>query len=153
MKPQVLLLVAGLVLSAAVLGRVTASEEAPPSVKNPVVFWELACHDADKSSDFFRNVFEWDIQMIPDTIIHGCKTSTEDKGIDGGIFTLQNAKLPFVAIYISVTEIEKKAELVRANGGLVHEEPHEIFPGTWICLFNDPSGVTFAMLEHRPTEK
>ena len=29
------------------------------------------------------------------------------------------------------------------------EPPHEIGPGTWICLFNDPSGVTFAMLEKR----
>jgi predicted enzyme related to lactoylglutathione lyase len=32
---------------------------------------------------------------------------------------------------------------------MIVEPPHEISPGTWICLFNDPSGVTFAMLEKR----
>jgi predicted enzyme related to lactoylglutathione lyase len=36
---------------------------------------------------------------------------------------------------------------VKENGGFIVEEPFEISPGTKICLFNEPSGVTLAMLE------
>ena len=155
MKRIVILLVAGLIILSASFAHAADDPSAarPAPAKNPVVHWELACHDSEKSATFFKNVFEWEIAMVPNTIIHGCRTTGEDGGIDGGIFTLSRAKLPFLTIYIEVTEIEKKAEMIKENGGLVHEDPHEIFPGIWICLFNDPSGVTFAMLEHRPAEK
>jgi len=116
--------------------------------QNPVVFWELASHDAEASVAFFENVFDWKIEMIPNTIIHGVHSKNENAGINGGIFTLQQAKLPFVAIYIEVDDIEEKAKLIGEGGGLVIEPPHEISKGTWICLFNDPSGVTFAMIQH-----
>lgn len=52
---------------------------------NPIVWWELASHDAEKTSDF-----------------------------------LKKSKLPF-----------------------------EIPGGSRICLFNEPSGVTLAMLEKK----
>jgi hypothetical protein len=29
---------------------------------NPVVFWELASHDAEKSVKFFKNVFNWNLK-------------------------------------------------------------------------------------------
>jgi predicted enzyme related to lactoylglutathione lyase len=122
MKRIVILLAAGLIILSASLARAADDPSAarPAPAKNPVVHWELACHDSEKSATFFKNLFEWEIAMVPDTIIHGWRTGAEDGGIDGG---------------------------------LLHTEPHEIFPGIWICLFNDPSGVTFAMLEHRPAEK
>lgn len=47
---------------------------------------------------------------------------------------------------------EDKGELVGGAGGLVVEGPVEISPGTKICLFNDPSGVTIAMPEQRAKE-
>ena len=50
MKHLALLLAAGLVVSLAALGHATSSEEPSPPAKNPVVFWELACHDAEKSA-------------------------------------------------------------------------------------------------------
>ena len=124
--------------------------EAP---KNPVVFWELACHDAEKSVEFFEKVFEWKTEMIPNTIIHLAKTRQQEGGIDGGIFTLQKAKLPFLTIFIQVEDIEAKAKLVEESGGLIVIEPRESGPATRICLFNDPSGVTFAMLEQTKTDE
>ncbi len=30
---------------------------------NPVVFWELASHDMEKSTQFFRKVFNWQIDF------------------------------------------------------------------------------------------
>jgi predicted enzyme related to lactoylglutathione lyase len=126
-----------------------ASAEEGDGTANPVVFWELASHDAEASVAFFEQAFDWDFETIPNTIIHGVDTSDGEAGIDGGIFTLQKPKLPFLTIYIRVENIEARAGAIERSGGLVTEAPHEISPGLWICLFNDPSGVTFAMLERK----
>ena len=140
-----------LILCACLIGVSAAGDQEAP--KNPVVFWELACHDAEKSVAFFEKVFEWKTEMIPNTIIHGVETKQRDGGIDGGIFTLQKAKLPFLTIYIQVEDIEAKAKLIAESGGYIVGPPNEINPGTKICLFNDPSGVTFAMIEQTMTEE
>jgi predicted enzyme related to lactoylglutathione lyase len=124
-----------------------AAEKEEHKTDNPVVFWELASNDAGVSVEFFKKIFDWKIEKIPGTIIHGVDSRTEEVGIDGGIFTLQKAKLPFITVYILVDDIVEKAKLIKESGGLVIEKPHEISSGTWICLFNDPSGVTFAMYQ------
>jgi predicted enzyme related to lactoylglutathione lyase len=40
-----------------------------------------------------------------------------------------------------------KAKLIEKHGGLIIEAPFEINPGVKICLFNEPSGATLAMVE------
>jgi len=37
--------------------------------------------------------------------------------------------------------------LIEQEGGFITIEPVEIPGGSKICLFNEPSGVTFAMIE------
>ena len=116
--------------------------------KNPVVFWELASHDMEQTVTFFRDVFEWKIEfndrlgfyIIPEI-------SPPSEPIDGAVFTLKRAKLPFQTVYIQVGDIEAKAKLIEEKGGFIVEAPFEISSGSKICLFNEPSGVTFAMLE------
>lgn len=116
--------------------------------KNPVVFWELASHDMEKTVEFFKEVFEWKIEfndrlgfyIIPET-------SPPNESIDGAVFTLKRAKLPFQTVYIQVEEIEAKAKLISEKGGLIVDAPSETPGGSKICLFNEPSGVTFAMIE------
>ena len=116
--------------------------------KNPVVFWELASHDMEKSVQFFREVFDWQIEfsdrlgfyMIPESTLSG-------EAVEGGIFTLKRAKLPFLTLYIRVENIENMAKLVEDKGGWIIEQPHELPGESKICLFNEPSGVTFAMIQ------
>jgi predicted enzyme related to lactoylglutathione lyase len=117
---------------------------------NPVVFWELASNDADKSVEFFRKVFDWDIRFSEKLGFYQVVAGEGAPSASGGyIFTLKQAKLPFLTVYIEVTDIEARAERVKEAGGLVIEPPHEMPGGYWICLFNDPSGVTFAMIDAR----
>lgn len=116
--------------------------------QNPVVFWELASQDMEKSVQFFRDVFEWRIDfndqlgffIIPESTPPG-------KALEGGVFILKRAKLPFLTLYIQVDDIENKARLVEEKGGFITEGPLEIPGGALICLFNEPSGVTFAMIQ------
>jgi predicted enzyme related to lactoylglutathione lyase len=37
---------------------------------NPVVYWELASHDATRTVDFLEKVFEWDFEYDARTTIH-----------------------------------------------------------------------------------
>jgi predicted enzyme related to lactoylglutathione lyase len=116
---------------------------------HPIIFWELATQDQEKSADFFRKVFDWEVEMDERLGFYIVKTGPVPEDMDGGIFTLKKAKLPFLTIYIRVDDIEDRAKLIDEAGGLITEEPHDIGGGTKICLFNDPSGVTFAMIQPR----
>jgi predicted enzyme related to lactoylglutathione lyase len=119
-------------------------------MKNPVVYWELASHDAAKTADFLKNVFDWAPEYDAKSTIYELPSGDERADFSGGgVFTLQRAKLPFLTIYIRVDDIAAKAKLVEKNGGFIIEAPFEISPGTKICLFNEPSGVTLAMIEKR----
>jgi len=115
--------------------------------KNPIVFWELATHDQEKTVKFFQEAFEWEINfnerlgfyIVPDTFT--------PEPMEGGIFTLKRARLPFIALYIQVEHIDEMVKKVLAAGGSIVDQVSDIGGGTKICLFNEPSGITFAMIE------
>ncbi|RJQ44321.1 MAG: hypothetical protein C4545_01695 [Anaerolineaceae bacterium] len=118
--------------------------------KNPIVFWELASHDAEKSVKFFQDVFEWDLKMDERLGFYVIEVGKDAPEVDGGIFTLKRAKLPFLTLYILVEDIEEMAEKVVAHGGYLLEGIQSTPGGSSrLCLFNEPSGVTFAMLEKK----
>ena len=85
--------------------------------------------------------------------IHYVPAGEEDPKVDGGIFTLKKAKLPFLTIYLLVEDIAEKAKLIEEHGGHIVQGPTEIPGGAKICLFNEPSGVTFAMYQPPPKKK
>jgi predicted enzyme related to lactoylglutathione lyase len=124
------------------------SKETKTVPKNPVIFWELASHDMEKSAEFFRKVFEWDVQYNEEIKFYQVPPFEQAKSASAGyIFTLTKAYLPFVTIYIQVEDIDAMAKKVVDNGGFIVEPPNAIAPTYRICLFNEPSGVTFAMIE------
>jgi len=116
---------------------------------NPVVFWELASHDQDKSAQFFSDVFGWPVRFDERVGFYRVDPPAGAHPERGIIFTLKRAKLPFVSVYIQVSDIKAMRDRVVAHGGHIVLEPEEPVPGSWVCLFNEPSGVTFAMLEER----
>jgi len=117
-------------------------------MSNPIVWWELATHDQEKSVKFFQDVFGWNLKFDEQA---GFYTMKHDPPhiTGGGIFTLKRAKLPFISLYIQVDDIHAKAKEVQEHGGLIKDPPFEISPGTWLCLFNEPSGVEFAMMQQK----
>lgn len=118
---------------------------------NPVVYWELASHDALQTAEFFHKVFDWAPEYDKTSTIYEFPAGDTRQAFNGGgVFTLRRAKLPFLTVYLRVEDIDAKAKLIQANGGYIVEGPLEISPGTKICLFNEPSGVTMAMLEKKP---
>ena len=118
--------------------------------KNPVCYWELASHDAEATVEFLKKVFDWQVEWDDRIGLYDVPAgNTSGSFAGGGVFTLRKAKLPFLTIYVRVHDIEAKAKLVVENGGHIVEPVQDIGNGTRICLFNEPSGVTLAMIEPR----
>jgi predicted enzyme related to lactoylglutathione lyase len=126
-----------------------AEKKASSMQANPVVYWELASNDGDKSVEFFKNVFGWKFEYNEKIGLYDVSADEAGKQFaGGGIFTLRKAKLPFLTIYIKVDDIEAMAKRVEEFGGHIVNPPGKVVGGvSTICLFNEPSGVTFAMIE------
>ena len=121
---------------------------------NPIVWWELASHDAEKTSDFLKKVFGWEIEYDETTKCFDFPIPEDSRNLSGGgVFTLKKAKLPFLTFYVQVEDIDEKAKLIEQLGGYILEAPFEIPSGSRICLFNEPSGVTLAMLEKKRSQE
>ena len=58
----------------------------------PVVHWEFWSEDPDRVSEFYRTVFDWDIQHVPDLNYHMVDTKA-DSGIKGGIMKPAGGKM------------------------------------------------------------
>jgi hypothetical protein len=116
---------------------------------NPIVMWELASHDQEKTVEFLGRLFDWGLEFDEDLgfYITQAEPADREKFFGGGVFTLGKARLPFLTVYIQVEDIAEKAREIEKLGGYIVEAPHEIPGGAKICLFNEPSGVTLAMVE------
>ena len=118
--------------------------------KHPVRWWEYASSDAQVSVDFFRLVFGWELALDENTGIYEEPAGEGGNGFaGGGIFTLKpDSKLvPHLTIYIAVDDVDAKAMEISSAGGEIVIEPLEISPGVRICLFKEPMGQLFAMIE------
>lgn len=120
--------------------------------KNPALFWELASHDAKKSIEFFKKVFGWQFKENEKLGLFVTPAGNAPGKFPGIVFTLKKAKLPFLTVYIQVDNIEQKAREVQEHGGHIVESPTTLSSGSHICLFNEPSGVTFAMIQYPPSK-
>jgi predicted enzyme related to lactoylglutathione lyase len=115
---------------------------------NPIYWWELASHDAENTVNFLKGVFGWDIRFDSDVGFFTVPADRSHSDLQGGfVFTLRKAKLPFLTLYIKVEDIFAKAKQVEEAGGHIVEAPFDIGSGSYICLFNEPSGVTLAMIQ------
>jgi predicted enzyme related to lactoylglutathione lyase len=112
---------------------------------NPIIYWELASHDAMKTVEFLKKVFDWNFEYDARTTIH--ELPVELTPVQGGVFTLRRARLPFLTIYIKVDDLDVKVKLIEENGGFIVDPPLTLPSGSRICFFNELSGVTLAMIQ------
>jgi predicted enzyme related to lactoylglutathione lyase len=107
---------------------------------------ELMSADVPKAAEFYKQIFGWD----SDTQTNGDMTYTEWKIGDRSIGGAMKPPMPGMpnvwGIYFAVDDTDKAAELVKANGGAVFQEPMDIEPGRFaVCA--DPSGAMFNVIK------
>ena len=67
----------------------------------PVVHWEIGGRDGTKLHEFYRTLFDWTIQVMPE-FHYGMVDTGGQGGINGGISTLP-AEVPPVASFVTVS--------------------------------------------------
>ncbi len=114
----------------------------------PVVHWELWSENPDKAAEFYRQVFDWNIQLIPDLKYH--VVDTGGGGINGGIMKPQRGPWPGkLAFYIDVDDLDAYAEKIRRAGGKIVVEKMDV-PGVGrLSLFEDPDGRVLGMWQKK----
>jgi predicted enzyme related to lactoylglutathione lyase len=106
----------------------------------PVVHWELWSKEPARLGDFYAQVFDWQVQEIPELRYHTVATGVDGK-VDGGMFRPQDGPWPGnMTLYVQVDELAPSLERVVTAGGSIVVERQEV-PGMGVfALFADPDG-------------
>ena len=106
----------------------------------PVVQWELWSQNPESVSEFYKKVFDWEIQHIPELDYRLVNTGGTG-GIGGGIMKPQDGPIPApTSLYIDVDDLAAYGKKIVAAGGTMIVENQEV-PGMGsISLFLDPEG-------------
>lgn len=115
----------------------------------PVVHWELWSENPEKLSEFYKSVFDWEINHIPEMKYHMVKTGGQG-GIDGGIMTPQQGPWPGnMAFYIDVDDLDAYGEKIKKADGKIIVDKMAV-PGVGqLSLFEDPDGRVLGMWQQQ----
>jgi predicted enzyme related to lactoylglutathione lyase len=114
--------------------------------KHLIVHVELSTKDRVASADFYHELFDWEVQQIPEA--NYATFRTEDKQPGGGFnpITPENPA-GTVMVYISTDDIKESLAKVEKLGGTVLFQPMTIPDVGLFACFKDPTGNTLALLE------
>lgn len=104
----------------------------------PVVHWELWSKQPREIAAFYSEVFDWEIEHVPEMDYRLVDTMS-DSGIDGGIMTPEEGPWPGnMAFYIQVDDLATYRDRIVDAGGRVVVDEIEL-PGMGaFALFADP---------------
>ena len=111
--------------------------------KRNVVHVEIPAADVPAAGEFYRQLFGWKMQHVPEFDY----TMWEDGSGYGGGFNKVSDENPVgqVLVYIDSDDIDADLRQVEKLGGTVVRSKTEI-PGTgWYGLFKDPTGNVLAL--------
>lgn len=131
--------------------------------KNPVVHFEMPYKDADRAAQFYSQAFGWDMNNLGDKMggyitAHTAETDANQMvqtpgTINGGLYPLKDSpENTAPSVVISVDDLTKAIEDVKAAGGTMLNEPTEI-PGIGMwASFKDTEGNRVSILQPAPRE-
>jgi hypothetical protein len=108
---------------------------------NPICHFEIGCRDAAETSDFFRKLFDWQMQeMGPATMIQ------TEGAIGGHITALGHEPYRYTIFYVGVDNVQAYLEKATQLGGKMLVPPIAIPTGTF-AWFADPEGNTIGLFQ------
>lgn len=117
---------------------------------HPIVHIEFPATDTKAASQFYADVFNWQIQVAPEFNYH---MFSAEGGPGGGFVEVREptAEIPITykvgepLIYIGSDDIEGDLQRITAHGGTVVAPKMEIPQTGWFAIFTDPSGNKVAL--------
>jgi uncharacterized protein len=117
---------------------------------NPFVHIELHTQDPEKAKKFYGELFDWELEDVPDMNYTLVKVG---EGTGGGMMkSPMPDAMPQWVPYILVDDIKASTEKAKSLGATVLTEVMEI-PGVgWFSMFFDPTGAAFALWKPKMPE-
>lgn len=123
-----------------------------------VVHFEIPADDEGRAREFYREVFGWQLQEMPEmdyTIVRTTATDqqtqlpTEPGAINGGLMK-RSSDTPAPVITVDVESIDDSMKQIESRGGSVVKPRTEI-PGMGaFAYFKDPEGNVIGLWETPP---
>jgi predicted enzyme related to lactoylglutathione lyase len=110
---------------------------------NPVVHFEILGEDLEALSAFYREIFEWQVERVPE--MPYALVNTGENALAGGIGEPQSG-VPMVTFYIEVPDIEDTLQRIESAGGSTMMPRTELGMVT-IAMFKDPEGHAIGLVE------
>ena len=108
---------------------------------NPVVHFEIGGPDGPELQQYYRDLFDWDVQDQGEEMGNYGVVMWSEGGIGGGIMgTIEGMPPNYVTFYIQVDDLQASLDKVSGLGGVAIMSPMEIAPGVGsIAMFTDPA--------------
>jgi uncharacterized protein len=100
---------------------------------NPVVHFEIVGKDGAKLQDFYRNLFDWEINTN-NPMDYGI-VDTKSGGINGGVAA--SPESPRVTVYVEVADLQASLDKAVELGGKILMPPTEIPGAVTMAMFAD----------------
>ena len=118
-------------------------------MENPVVHFEIAGPDGPALQQFYRDLFNWNVETLGEDMRFYGLVEANEGGVGGGIFQTDGNTPPdyadvmpssHVTVYVQVDNLEDTLNKITDMGGSVAIPPREIAPGMGsVAMFNDPA--------------
>ena len=113
-------------------------------MKKTVVHFEIGCSDLEKTSAFYKTVFDWNL------IQHG-NSAIIDTGQEDALSGHLNQLGPddpqnYVTVYIETDSLQTDLEAIEANGGEIFVKPIKLPDGREFAWFKDVAGILIGLI-------
>jgi uncharacterized protein len=122
---------------------ITTSQLRSKTMANPFVHVELHTQDPESAKKFYRELFDWKLEDVPDmdyTLIN------VGEGMGGGMMkSPMPDALPQWVPYVLVDNVEASTKKAKSLGATVLADVTEIPGMGWFSMLVDPTGAAFAL--------
>ncbi len=112
---------------------------------NPVVHFEILGKDQKLLEEFYKSIFNWQINPA----MEGYSLVQPGTGIGGGIGAMGEGR-EHVMFYVGVEDVAAALALIESKGGRKAFGPHPIPDGGTIAGFLDPEGHLIGLVQGPP---
>lgn len=117
-------------------------------MKRPVIHFEIGCSDLAKTAEFYRAVFDWNLQQQGNS----AAIESKGKGTLGGHLNQLGPDDPqnYVTVYIETDAMDADLQAVESHGGKTLVGPLPLPDGRTFAWFEDVAGNAIGLITPSP---